>query len=182
MKKLAAVLGLGLIIFVAGCSSTRVRTDYDERSKFDDLRTYSWIEQTYRAPRNPVVDNELLEERIQNAVDGVLASRGYRRRDDGDVDFRVAYHIVGKEKTEIIEQDSFRGYYSHRGYGFGSSFITLESLEGTLILDIFDGQTNKLIWRGWATKSLDDDPTPEEMHDYLQHAVRKILKEFPPAT
>ena len=55
-----------------------------------------------------------------------------------------------------------------------------EYLQGTLVLDIIDARTNELIWRGWANTVLDHDPEPEEVHMYVNEAVRKMLEEFPP--
>ena len=51
-----------------------------------------------------------------------------------------------------------------------------------MVLDVVDARTNELIWRGWATDELDDDPTPEAVQKYVREAVEKILEEFPPAS
>ena len=51
-----------------------------------------------------------------------------------------------------------------------------------LVLDVLDARTGELIWRGWATKSLDDNPTPETVQKYVKAAVEKILEKFPPAS
>ena len=179
MKTMKILLGAILVFFFAGCSSTSVRSDFDERSNFTGLRTYMWIDQSVQTARNPAFNNPLLTEHIQNAVDGQLAGEGFRRLTAGAPDFRIAYHIVADEKTEITTQD---GFYGSRRYGHGLDYYTTEFVEGTLILDIFDGETDKLIWRGWATKALDDDPHPEKVQMYVRDAVKKILKEFPPVT
>jgi hypothetical protein len=178
MKTIKILLGAIAVLALVGCSSTRVRSDFDERSSFTSLRTYTWIDQPVRTARNPALNNPLLTEHVQNAVDGQLASQGFRRLDSGAPDFKIAYHVVADEKTEVTVQDSYYG----RRYGHGLDYYTQEYVKGTLILDIYDGTTNKLIWRGWATKALSDNPKPKKVQRYVKKAVKKILKEFPPTT
>ncbi len=69
----------------------------------------------------------------------------------------------------------YGGYYG-RGYGGGGSYLRTYK-EGTLILDFVDPETMQLIWRGWATFAFDD---PDKAARYVNKAVKKILKKFPP--
>ena len=179
MKKLALTMVIAAVLILVGCATTRVRTDYDPHSSFRELRTYSWIDQPVSPPRNaPAIHNPLVAERIRYAVDGELVARGYRRITNGTPDFRLAYYVGARPKTEIVETDAYYSYY-HR-YGFGSSVLTLEYLEGTLVIDVYHGEEDRLMWRGWASRSLVKDPTPQAVRKYVQKAVKKILKDFPP--
>ncbi len=56
-----------------------------------------------------------------------------------------------------------------------------EYLEGTLVLDIIDVRTEKVVFRGWATKSLDSNPSPKQVRTYVTEAVEEILEDFPQA-
>ena len=49
-----AVAAIGLV----GCSTIKVRTDYDQRSSFRDLRTYQWLDKRVRTVRNPAVNTQ----------------------------------------------------------------------------------------------------------------------------
>ena len=40
--------------------------------------------------------------------------------------------------------------------------------------------TGELVWRGWATADLDTNPSPDRVSYYVDRAVEKILREFPP--
>ncbi len=51
-----------------------------------------------------------------------------------------------------------------------------------MVLDVVDPRTNELIWRGWATDELEDNPTPEAVRKYVNAAVEKILEKVPPAS
>ncbi|MEE9271439.1 MAG: DUF4136 domain-containing protein, partial [Candidatus Krumholzibacteria bacterium] len=108
MKKLGITMVIAAILVMTGCTATRVHTDYDPRSSFKELRTYSWIAQPTGTPRNaPALYNPLLRERVQNAVDGELVGRGYRRVTSGTPDFRLAYHVNAQPRTEIVETDAY---------------------------------------------------------------------------
>ena len=51
---------------------------------------------------------------------------------------------------------------------------------GTLVLDIVDARTKRLIWRGAAEGTLDRDISLENEEKIISEAVEKLLKDFPP--
>ncbi len=206
MTAIRAALSLVSVLWVAGCASLRVQTDYDPQASFAQLGTYSWIDQTVEVGGNPAVNSTLVERRIRDAVDNALRRMGYGRVTTDSADFRVAYSIVSEQQSTVDARYGYGAYgygsrlsyryrgHSHFGYGrfghgydrhydpyYGSSTVR-EYVEVTLVLDVVDAQTNQLIWRGWATDRLDHDPKPEAVSEYIQAAVWKILETFPPAS
>ncbi len=203
LRYLLTGLGSVVFLFLVGCSSTRVRTDYDEGASFIQLKTYDWIDQPVDAGGNPAVNSPLVQKRTRNAIDSELLRKGFQKATTRDPDFLVAIHVVTDEKVEVTTIDQHYGYscigyrrfghgwYGHRYYGrypyhgyfgpvVGTTQYVNEYLKGTLIVDIVDPRENELIWRGWASQALDDDPRPEKVQMYIDAAVRKILDEFPP--
>ncbi len=51
---------------------------------------------------------------------------------------------------------------------------------GTLVIDVIDGESGELAWRGWAEGALLDTPSAQELDEYTGKVVGKILKGFPP--
>ncbi len=51
---------------------------------------------------------------------------------------------------------------------------------GTLLDDLFDGQTKHLVWRGNASQAISDHPEKNEKK--MDHAVEDMFKHFPPAS
>jgi hypothetical protein len=49
---------------------------------------------------------------------------------------------------------------------------------GSLVLDFYDAQSHRLIWRGVATDSISNSPQKNEKK--LDKAVDKMLEHFPP--
>lgn len=187
-------LGLCAVVLLAGCASTQIRTDYDRQASFEGLRTYRWIDREHGVGGHPALESPLLGRRIQDAVDGELARLGYRKVASGRPDFRVAYRVIAQEET--IDDVGYGSHYGHHHSGhfghFGhlghlghgpyyDSGLTYDRLRGTLVLDIFDAR-RKLIWRGWAERTLAHNPKPASVEKYVRKAARKILAEFPPST
>ena len=207
MKNIRAALSLVSVLGFAGCTSLRVQTDYDAQASFAQLGTYSWIDQAAGdGGRNPAVNSTLVEQRIRDAVDSTLGFLGYGKMAPANADFHVAYSIASEQRSRVDAGYGYGSYgsygyssrlryrYGGRGLGFGrfgrgydpyylpyyGSSTVREYLEATLVLDIIDAQTNRIIWRGWATDKLDRDPKPEAVAAYVQAAVGKILEKFPP--
>ena len=211
MKAIRVALSAVATLALAGCASLQVRTDYDQQVSFAQLRTYNWTNQV-DVGGNPAVNSPLVERRIHHAVDSTLERMGYQRLTTGTPDFRVASRIVAERETRVdpgygYGAYGYRSYYgggylgyghlghgsfghgrfgrSHFGFGYGPYYGSSRVREYTLarlVLDVLDARTDELIWRGWATKSLDDNPTPEAVQKYVTAAVEKILERFPPAS
>jgi hypothetical protein len=75
--------------------------------------------------------------------------------------------------------DSFGGGWYWSGFGDGIATTTVSTTPiGTLVIDIFDAPSKKLIWRGKATETLSDKPDKNEKK--LEKAVEEMFKNFPP--
>jgi hypothetical protein len=155
-----------------------VRTDYDTAADFSRLRTYRWLQTPSNAPRDPRIDNDLLQSRVRVAVNDALHAKGYTEASENP-DFRVTYHVMLRDKLDV---QSFPLYY---GYGLGSwpgaSDVRLSQYEeGTLMLDVIDSASNELVWRGAAQARIDPNRSPQERTELINSAVRKMLDRFPP--
>jgi Domain of unknown function (DUF4136) len=61
----------------------------------------------------------------------------------------------------------------------GMATTTIERVPvGTLVLDIFDTESKKLIWRGKASEVLSEKPEKDEKK--LEKALADMFKHFPP--
>ena len=65
------------------------------------------------------------------------------------------------------------------GGDMGMATTHLETyVVGTLVIDLFDSRTRQLIWRGWSTDALPDDPKKQTKK--LDKEIEKLFKNFPP--
>jgi len=163
-------------ILLVGCAPISTNFDYDVSWDFESLKTYQLL--------SPPVDsavNSLSRDRVRNAINSELIARGYNEVDT-DPDFQVAYHVGSQDKIQVSDWGyGYGGRGSYYGYGGRRSAVDVyQYQEGSLIVDIVDTDTHKLIWRGTARKVLDTNPTPEQRTATVNAAVAKILADFPP--
>ena len=99
--------------------------------------------------------------------------------DGGDIAI-VAIKTSQTQRTLQTFYYGFGGGWRWRGFGdFGDSTTTEQDYqEGTLVIDLFDGKTKQLIWRG-STESVLSDKA-EKNEKTLNKGVAKMFKNFPP--
>lgn len=78
------------------------------------------------------------------------------------------------------------GYAPGWSVGYATGWVPVYAYPGgptagTLVLDVFDGSTGELIWRGWAERALAELAYAGDEQEFLNETVAKILKSFPPA-
>jgi len=168
---IACVICLGFLTVTA----QDVKTDYDHNFNFSQVHTFavkigtSW-------------GNQLSEDRAKNTVTQALTEKGWQPADETTADALVLLH--GATSTKKTLNTFYSGGYG--GYGWGGwggmpgTATTTESeyRVGTLVVDIFDAKTKKLIFRGVGQDELADKP--EKNTKKLEKGVAKIFKNFPP--
>jgi len=96
----------------------------------------------------------------------------------GTPDLLVHYHASITQRIDVNRVDREHGYC----YGENCSVRVFEFETGTLVLDMVDTRTNRVIWRGWAQDSLQGLlDNPDRMARTINEAVRRMLEKFPPA-
>lgn len=159
---------IALLIVSTSALQVDVKTDYDHKVNFSQYKTYSWLK--VETP------NSLWDKRVKEAVDEVLAEKGWTQVPaDGDVSI-VAIGTTQEKPTLRTFYDGFDGWYWN---GFLTATTTVENYTvGTLVLDMFDTKTKRLIWRGSASDVLSGKPEKDE--GKLKKAVQKMFEHFPP--
>jgi hypothetical protein len=161
-------VSLVVLLWAANTFAVDVVTDYDHQANFERYHTYSWAKVE--------MPNPLWDDRVKEAVDKALQQKGWQKvQDGGDVSL-VAMGITRDKPTLQTFYDGFPGWHWS---GFTTATTTVEHYrEGTLVVDMFDSQNKKLIWRGSATDLLSDKPEKNEKK--LESAVHKLFDHFPP--
>jgi len=178
VTRAGVVLALALVL--AACSSVQVKQDWDPGAKFGRLHTWAWQGSTPSVTGNPRLDDPLLHERIQSAIDKSLTQKGFTRAGSGKPDFLVTYHIALQQKLDA--HTIYTGYGPYRGwYGVGGAQTVVDTYDvGTLLIDFISPETNNVIWRGSGQSRIQELKTPEERQARIQDAVDRILEQFPP--
>ena len=170
--KIVNVVGVILLTAMASFAQ-QVKTDFDRDSDFGHYKTYSWEKVQTQDP--------LWVDRIKEAVNSALAARGWTKVDSGGDVALIAVESTQDQQTLNTFYDGFGGGWRWRGFGgFGDSTTTVDTYKvGTLVIDLFDASTKKLIWRGSASDTLSDKS--DKNIKTLDKAVQKMFDRFPPS-
>jgi hypothetical protein len=162
---------LAAAMVVAIAFAADITTDYDHHADFSRYHTYSWI--------GVNAGNSLWQNRIMNAVDSALAAKGWSKVASGGEAAVSAFGKTREQDTMETFYDGFPGWGWRGWAGMGmATTTTIPERVGTLTVDIFDGNTKQLIWRGTAEHTLSSKP--EENDKKLDHSVDDMFKHFPP--
>lgn len=178
--KLTTAAAMLAVVVLTGCSSVSVNYDYDHEADFRKFTSYDWMAGPTVAignARAAMQQNTLLDQRIRRAVDEQLAQKGLKQ-DTSSPDLIVVYHTGVEDKVNVTDWGYTYGSY-YWGWG-GRAIDVYQYQEGTLIIDLIDASTEMLVWRGWATKTLEDNPSPEQVDNTINSVVEKILRDYPP--
>jgi hypothetical protein len=87
------------------------------------------------------------------------------------------------QQTLSTFYNGFGGGWGWRrfGGGFGEATTTTEIYKvGTLVVDLFDTKTKKLLWRGTSSDTLSNNSNKNIKN--LDKGVEKMFKHFPPGS
>lgn len=169
----AVLVSIASILFLAGISSAqRVKTDYDRSANFSQYKTYSWEQVKTK--------NALDVDRIKNAVNAVLQTKGWTQVDSGGDVSVVAMEITREQQTLNTFYDGFGGGWWWGGFGdLEEATTTTDTYTvGTLVIDLFDTSTKKLLWRGSSRDTLSNNSNKNIRN--LSKGVQKMFRHFPP--
>jgi hypothetical protein len=160
-----------------------VRYNFDKDTNFSTFKTYKWV-----ILKDAPTANDLVTKQLKDAVDAELAAKGLTKVDDDTANLFIGYQAgVGQEKqfTSFSSDWGYGGgWYRGGWYGPGGGMTTGSTSTiyvGQLVLDMYDSVNRDLVWRGVASKTLDSKAKPDKQEKNLAKAVKKLLKNYPPA-
>lgn len=170
---------------LTGCASTQVSYEGTIPGEMSKVKaTYGWFRS--EPPGTDIrVNNIALDTQIQQAVDKHLKSKGYKRVESDQADYLITWFGSIKEEVKEIAVSQ---YYSSYGYGALAGRVSQMSQNGTvrktfsrgtLILDVLDPESKKVLWRGSATNTIKENMSETELAKYLDISVKNIFKTLP---
>jgi hypothetical protein len=178
--KFIPFLALSAVLALTGCSSTPAKVD----SGAIRARTFSFVN-TGAKPAPAYADNrQVVHPLIQAAIAENLSRRGVTRMPAGG-DITVGYLlIVGNNATTASISDYF-GYgedaaglqdKAHKAYTGSKNPNYFEA--GTLVIDLIDSKTFKLLKRGHGTRPILKNLSEDARAARIQEVVDEILQDL----
>jgi len=154
MRRMTArlVLTTAAACALVACATMRVSSHVERGLDFSRYQTFDWGPADALPAGDPrLAEDRHFEDRVEGAIEKQMAARGYRRSSPGAApDVRIHYHATIDRRLDVNETDRRTGYC-----GAGACLASVVEYEaGTLVVDMVDSQTNRLIWRGWAQGSV----------------------------
>ena len=146
--------------------------------------------------------NSIVRKDLREGIAAQLTAKGFQEVKTGG-DLTVAYYLNAKRRTSITRSEPQYGWdYGYGfdpgyGYGFdnerpewdygysfaplvqGASLDVREYEEGTIIIDMYDASTKRLVWRGRGVREIAN--TQDANSFKVKQTAAKILAKFPPA-
>ena len=155
---------IAITLGVAAVEAAEIKVDFDSQADFARYKTWSWRAGT-PAP-NPVSDK-----RLREGIETRLAARGLARVEKGGL-LEVVYHAAGENQitTEKLgyKQPSFETEATRVRY----------VRKGSVLLDMIDAASGKVVWRGQAQEVA--DPTYTDVGRKIDQTLDKLFEHFPP--
>lgn len=173
MKRAALLSFLAILcVVLAGCpNSAKVNVDYNHNVNFAQFQTFAFADVKGDSP--------FFQERLERAVTRNLEARGLRRVPaHGDLEITAVGAIHNQREYQTFYDNPNFGYYWWGGWGPRYSTTREVNYQvGTLVLDLYDGQSKHLVWRGTAEGGLSG--SSDENIDRLNDAINKMFEHFP---
>ena len=175
--KSALMLALVLLASAPLAYAQKVTVKFDKAAPFAGYKTYMFGSQ--RGARNP-----LISEMIVAAIERELNARGLTRVEQNP-DLRISFLAAAGQSLQVGEVNF--GYNVNPAYvglvPMGSA--TWDVTEGTLLIDLFDHKTDRVVFRGTAKDVLDRAPSANVAADAklvsktVNNGIAKIFKKYP---
>jgi Domain of unknown function (DUF4136) len=171
----------GAVGLTAAARAQSVQTDYDHTASFGQYHTFSFYKVQTPDP--------LFVDRIRDEITKDLSAKGLQMVESGG-DLTVTAIETTKDTQEYntfydglggagFGWSGWRGWGGGWGGGIGDASTTVTNVPvGTLLVDLYDGKTHQLVWRGTSHEDLSSNPAKNT--STLDKAVNKMFDKYPP--
>lgn len=160
----------------SACATMNVSSHVERGLDFTQYRTWAWGQADSLPASDARFDDAFVRDHLMGAVEREMSRRGLAAPDNGAPDLLVHYHA---NVTPRIEE--------HHGtpdtgacYDGDCSVRVIEREQGTILVDVLDARSGRLVWRGWAQMQMDGVfGHADRLADRLGTAVTAMFKRFP---
>lgn len=140
---------------------------------------------------NPHVNNEIISSMLNTAITLGMQKRGYAETPADNAAWLVSYNIGLQKKTSVVQEPlnypprlictRYRGcFYDDFGWWYGGPLYVTRTVrfdESTIMINLRDAKTHKLVWRGFLSQEV--NLGKDLQAGKLQQAVDAVLGKLP---
>ena len=160
----------------SACATMNVSSHVERGLDFTQYKSWGWGTPDALPTSDPRLNDAFFRDHLQGAVERELVRRGLGRPESGTPDLLVHHHANVTPRIDVNRGDPTTGAC----YDGDCRVRVLEQEVGTIMIDVIDARTKRLIWRGWAQTSVEGVlGNPEKLGDRVAKAVSGMFKRFP---
>jgi hypothetical protein len=169
-----AVLGLT----VSACATMNVSSHVERGLDFTQYHTWQWAPADALPESDARLDNAFFRDHFQGAVERQLSNRGLVQlfSDNAMPDLLVHYHANLSPHMQVATDQAGSGAC----YDADCRVRVYDDEMDTILVDVVDARTNRLIWRGWAQNAtVGTIDHPSRFDARIREAVARMFARFP---
>ena len=167
MKTNIAICALMLCVASTITTAQQVSVNYDHNASFAQYHTYAWGSNNANE-----IKNSILAQVAHQDINTAMQGKGLQMVQESQNP-----DIILTSNGGMRQQTSYSAW-GMRGIGGGMGGISPEqSMEATMIVDLYDAKSQSLIWRGIAQNTLSNNGNKNQ--EMVQKAVNKMFKQWP---
>ncbi|MCE7066280.1 DUF4136 domain-containing protein [Dyadobacter sp. CY326] len=184
MKTIVKLMKSTIAVVVAGalmmsCSQAlQTSYDYDSSVNLKQFKTFK-VEAEHNMETDPLLGSELNRRRLGDAVVEVMEAKGYKM-DTKNPDIIVRFMTDVKDRQQVRSNNMYSPYMWW--YGGGNNISTYNYQESRFILNIYQKNSDRMVWQGWASGKVKAPTKKEDRETMVKNTMTDILKTFPQAT
>ena len=159
-----------ICLLAVGALAQTVYVDYNHGVDFTKFRTYAWGQGA-----NPnAIQDSIMMQNAQQTINSQLTLKGLQMVQESQNPDLIVVASSG------MKQETSYNAWGTGGWRFGGGMATVTpeiSNIGTLIVDIYDAQGKKMVWRGIAQDTLSSKGSKNEKK--VTKAIEKMFKQYP---
>lgn len=185
MKKLFISMAVLFLLYLPSLAQDgEVGADNALGASIENFKTFGWVSSIDKIPEDQlfigdegviVFNNASTRSKIKDAIMYELISKGYEFR-YFEPDMLVSFYVT-EQPGELRVYDGYKLYNGGLDTARTPENVeTIEAEAGTLMINIIDRESGKMVWRGYATGSLNADMVNSV--PMVMQSVASILKKF----
>jgi hypothetical protein len=183
-RKIRRLAIAGGLLLAAACAGQQATTDYSPSTSFSQYRSFALV----MPPDSG--SQQLLDQRVRNAVEAQLLAKGLIQTDRESADLFVGYGMVDKTHTRIYSYNDgwgWGGRWGWRYWRWGVAWpMTVQRqvetyTDGTVVVNLVDAKTKQVVWEGEVPGVLPlPVSSPTGATEKINAAVVKLFTKYPP--
>jgi hypothetical protein len=193
IRKLFYFFCLAALYSMCSCTD-HIYSNLAKGVNFKQYKTYALIPDADTTHNGNRINDEIIRRGLTQDVSDEMTLRGFKL-DTAHPDLLVLVHAVITRKDDTVRVPIYSSYpYYYTGVYIGpwypwyySGYYTIPDVvgynmqkvtyvDGSIVIDVIERSSRKLIWRGWTEENEFD---PGMLTNQIRHKITRIFDAFP---